>query len=218
MKKYRFRILVGTILLLLLVYPFLGHFGLNGLAYLMDAFISLILLSSIQAVSENRGQLILSLLFIVPAIVLGWGDQFLQIQISAVGARIMQITAFSFVGYRLLGYALREGRVDTEKIAAAVAVYLIIGVIWQGVYLLIDVLIPASYNTALLTETEFLYYSFITLSTLGYGDITPVNGPAQALAYMEALIGQLYLTILVARLVGLHIAYTGPDCTGDQLE
>ena len=52
----------------------------------------------------------------------------------------------------------------------------------------------------------------MTLSTLGYGDVLPVIGPAKALAYFEAIIGQLYLTILVARLVGLHIAYTGPEC------
>ena len=62
---------------------------------------------------------------------------------------------------------------------------------------------------------DALYYSTVTLSTTGYGDITPVNSPAQALAFTEALVGQLYLTILVARLVGLYIANAGPDSAGD---
>ena len=94
-------------------------------------------------------------------------------------------------------------------------VYLLLGVVWQDFYVLLDIVVPGSFNSSLLTEKDFLYFSFITLSTLGYGDITPVIGPARALAYTEALIGQLYLTILVARLVGLYIAYAGPECSDD---
>jgi voltage-gated potassium channel Kch len=56
--------------------------------------------------------------------------------------------------------------------------------------------------------STFVYFSFVTLSTLGYGDIVPATRGAQALASMEALIGQFYLTVLVARLVGIHISYT----------
>jgi len=87
--------------------------------------------------------------------------------------------------------------------------------VWQDLYVLVDTLIPGSFNSTLLAGKDYLYFSFITLSTLGYGDIAPVNGPAQALAYTEALVGQLYLTILVARLVGLYIAYAGPECSDD---
>jgi hypothetical protein len=155
------------------------------------------------------------MLVIVPAIVLGWGNQFFHLKISEVGATIMQIIAFGFIAYHILGYALRGGRVDGEKVAAAVCVYLMIGVLWHNSYVLLDLLIPGSFNTAALSGGDLFYFSFITLSTLGYGDITPVNGPAQALAYTEALIGQLYLTILVARLVGLYIANAGPDGAGD---
>ena len=108
--------------------------------------------------------------------------------------------------------ALRTGAVDLEKIAAAVSVYLFIGLIWRDLYSMVNLVIPGAYNTAVLDQIDFLYYSFVTLSTLGYGDVLPVIGPTKALAYIEAIIGQLYLTILVARLVGLHIAYTGPDC------
>ena len=134
---------------------------------------------------------------------------------SQVGATIMQIIAFGFVAYHILGYALRGGRVDAEKVAAAVCVYLMIGVVWQDLYILVDIFIPGSFNSAALSGRDYLYFSFVTLSTLGYGDITPANGPAQAMAYTEALVGQLYLTILVARLVGLYIANAGPDGAGD---
>lgn len=215
MKKYRFNILLATLLLLLLIYPFLEHFRLVGLRYLLNVFTTIILFSSVQAVSENRRQLVLSLSIIVPTIALGWGHELFQLEMSQVGASIMQIIAFGFVAYHILGYALRVGRVDAEKVAAAVCVYLLLGVVWQELYVLVDILIPGSFNAASLDGRDFLYYSFITLSTLGYGDITPANGPARALAYTEALVGQLYLTILVARLVGLHIANPPPDGAGD---
>jgi hypothetical protein len=59
------------------------------------------------------------------------------------------------------------------------------------------------------TGGNFLYYSFVTLTTLGYGDITPASSPARSLSTLEAVTGQLYIAILVARLVGLHIVHAG---------
>jgi hypothetical protein len=215
MKQRRFGILLVTLLLLLLIYPFFEHFELTGLTLLLNVFTTLILISSVHALSENRRQLIMALSVIIPAVVFGWGSQLLRIKASLAANSLLQIIAFGFVAYKILGYALRRGRVDAEKIAAAVCVYLLLGVIWQDVYVLLDIVIPGSFNSALLTGTDFLYFSFITLSTLGFGDITPVIGPARALAYTEALIGQLYLTVLVARLVGLYSANAGSDDFGD---
>lgn len=210
-QNYRFTILMVSILLLLLIYPFFHYFELTGLSIILNIFTTLILISSINAVSDDRRHLIIGAIIIIPAILFGWSTPFAKSEAIKVMATILQVLAFGIVAYYLLGYALRSERIDYQKIAAAVSVYLLLGVLWHDLYELINVLIPGSFNSDVLTSSDFLYYSFITLSTLGYGDITPVNGPAQALAYMEALIGQLYLTILVARLVGLHIAYTGPD-------
>ncbi len=215
MKQYRFNILLVMLLLLLLFYPFLDHFKLTGLTLLLNVFTSLVLLSSVYAVGENRRQVVLALAIIIPALMLGWANEFFQVRTIRVASDIVVVVAFGFVIFHILGYALRSGRVDVEKVAAAVCVYLLIGVAWHDLYAIVDTLIPGSFNSALLTKSDFVYFSFITLSTLGYGDITPINGPAQALAYTEALVGQLYLTILVARLVGLHIAYTGPECSDD---
>ncbi|MGD9330639.1 MAG: potassium channel family protein [Desulfobacterales bacterium] len=215
MKQYRFSILLATLMLLLLIFPFLDHFQLTGLTKLLQVFTTLILIASVHAVSENRRQVILAVLVIAPAIALGWGSELLQVRMSQVGAGIMQIIALGFIAYKILGYALRGGRVDHEKVAAAVCAYLLLGVVWADLFELVNILIPVSFNSTLLSAKDFLYYSFVTLSTLGYGDITPVKGPAQALAYTEALVGQLYLTVLVARLVGLYIAHSGPDGCND---
>lgn len=215
MKKFRFRILLVAILLLLLIYPFLDYFSLVELSFLLNVFTTLILISCVHAVSENRHQQILALAVIGPAIVIGWGHELTQFKLSLEAFTILQIIAFGIVIYHLLGYAMRKGHVDGEKIAAAVSVYLLLGVVWQDFYILLDIFIQEPFNTATLSKADFLYFSFITLSTLGYGDISPVIGPAQALAYTEALVGQLYLTILVARLVGLYSADVESDDTGD---
>ena len=212
MNRYRFTILMVAFLCMLVVYPFLDHFQMVQIDFILNIFITLLLISCIHALSISHHEAIVACLVIIPAIFMDWIGVFVDNRRVEIIVDIYKIMAFSYVCYGLLRYALRAGVVDREKIAAAVNVYLFLGLIWRDLYSLVGILIPGSYNSELLTQTDFLYYSFVTLSTLGYGDVLPVAGPAKALAYIEAIIGQLYLTILVARLVGLHIAYTGPEC------
>ena len=116
----------------------------------------------------------------------------------------------------VLSYVLRSGKVTRDRIAAALCVYLLLGFIWAQAYILMEAVQPGSFTSnsePTVTETrtasinfDAYYYSFVTLTTLGYGDITPVHHVARAFAVLEAVIGPLYLAILIARLVGLHIA------------
>ncbi|MDJ0856860.1 MAG: potassium channel family protein [Desulfobacterales bacterium] len=212
MSRYRFTILMVAFLFVLVVYPFLEYFQLLHIDFILTIFITLLLISCIHALSTSHREAIVACLVIIPAIFMDWIGVFVEGLHVEIVVDIYKIVAFSYICYGLLRYALRAGVVDREKIAAAVNVYLFLGLIWRDLYSLISLLIPGAYNSELLSQTDFLYYSFVTLSTLGYGDVLPVIGPAKALAYFEAIIGQLYLTILVARLVGLHIAYTGPEC------
>lgn len=208
--RNRYRLLWITLLLLLLCYPFINHFQLTGLELVLNAILTLIFISSVNAISDNPRRLLLSLVMVVPAVVLTWGDLLFPARTTQWAAPVLLSMGFGYVALHILRFALQSGRVDAAKVDAAVCVYLLIGVIWQYFYILTDRLIPGSFGGGQLGYGDFLYFSFITLSTLGYGDITPLNGPAQALAYTEAILGQLYLTILVARLVGLYIAYRGP--------
>ncbi len=211
MSGYRFTLLMIAFLCVLMVYPFLNFFQLAHIDLALNIFITLLLISCIHALSSSHHQAIVSSMVIIPAIFMDWVGVFVENRHLEIFIDLYKIGAFSYICIGLLKYALQAGAVDREKIAAAVNVYLFLGLIWRDLYSLVGILIPGSYNSELLTQTDFLYYSFVTLSTLGYGDVLPVAGPAKALAYIEAIIGQLYLTILVARLVGLHIAYTGPE-------
>jgi hypothetical protein len=106
---------------------------------------------------------------------------------------------------------LKAERVSREKIFGALSVYLLLGFIWAILFVMVDFLVPGSLRYGqdqALTGPQMVYYSFVTLTTLGYGDIVPIAPSARALATLEAITGQLYLTVLVARLVGLHIIYS----------
>ncbi len=105
---------------------------------------------------------------------------------------------------------LFTGVVDANRIVGAICIYLLMGLIWTLMYLFIAQAIPGSFNgiEQLLWYDNFAdvaYYSYVTLTTLGYGDISPVAPIARFLVYMEAMVGVFYMAILVASLIGVGI-------------
>ena len=109
----------------------------------------------------------------------------------------------------LLNHIFRQDEVTKEVIFGALVVYLLMGLMWSFGYDLVDSLIPGSFKypeNFSKHNNSFAYFSFVTLTTLGYGDITPVSPPAAAMAITQAITGQIYLTVLVAQLVGIKIA------------
>lgn len=132
---------------------------------------------------------------------------------------VVMIGFLTYVVCLIIKALFRQQTVNFDKIAASLCGYLLIGVIFSVVYSLVLEYNPdaVSVNSAAsegLGDLHFgdhrtatsLYFSFVTLTTLGYGDLTPVSMTARMLTAAEAVIGQLYLVVLVARLVGLHIA------------
>jgi voltage-gated potassium channel len=102
-------------------------------------------------------------------------------------------------------------RIDLNMIMGSICVYILVGISWSIFYFFETVIHPGSFNGITETGTkqqyyDLLYYSFVTLSTLGYGDVTPMTPIARTLAYIEALFGQFYIAILVASFVGMHIS------------
>jgi hypothetical protein len=107
-------------------------------------------------------------------------------------------------------------RVSSDTIYGALAGYLLLGVTWTFAFSLLESLQPGSFSGmapeaggASASIRQFVGYSFVTLTTLGYGNIVPTNARADALAIWEAIVGQVYLTVLVARLVALNLRDRG---------
>lgn len=126
---------------------------------------------------------------------------------------LLNIVLLIYATALIVGRVFSERRVTTNIILGAVCVYLLIGIVWGMGFALLDTVMPQSFsvpsgNMVSVLDSlmrNFIYYSFATLTTLGYGDIAPVSIPARYFSVLEAVTGQVYLSVLVARLVGVHI-------------
>ncbi len=134
-------------------------------------------------------------------------------ELLAMPYLMLLLLLFFFMGSFSSSYKniLLEGKVDKNKIIGSVSLYLLLGLIWTILYLLLIQLDPNAFSgieagTWQQNFSTVAYYSFVTLTTLGYGDILPKNHLAEFLAYMEAIIGVFYMAIIVATLVSLGIA------------
>jgi voltage-gated potassium channel Kch len=119
----------------------------------------------------------------------------------------------------LLRFVVKAERVTTNSVFAATSSYLLIALIWAYAYSLVAIINPHAFiagNQAMeISRVDMVYFSFVTITTLGYGDIAPVAPFARMLAAVEAVTGQLYLAVLVAWLVGLTISNRRQSQGGD---
>jgi voltage-gated potassium channel Kch len=136
--------------------------------------------------------------------------------LSNAGLRLAQLTTLIALLSGITWFAFRRvlftsGSIDANRLLGAVSIYLLLGLIWAIVYAGILEFDPSAFNGDvdgpwLETIPEFVYFSFVTLTTLGYGDISPATPIARFVVYLEAILGQLYLATMVAGLVGVGIA------------
>jgi voltage-gated potassium channel len=122
---------------------------------------------------------------------------------------LFTVVGFTFVVYEVLRHVLADGPVNVDKLYAAVSAYLLIGLAFASVYEALAFWEPGSFSFRpdhAHDADGLMYFSLVTLSTVGYGDVVPVLPQARVLAVLEAILGQLYLAVLMARLVGLHLS------------
>jgi len=182
---------------------------------IFDVFLSIVLLSAVYTVSPKKHVFTIALLLSLPTFAGMWATYFLKnFYVTLVGWSFA-VAFFGFIGIIVLSDVLRAEKVTTDTIHAAICVYLLMGVTWALLYSVMEGIRPESFviaqgqfSGATDYVPHFLYYSFVTLTTLGFGDITPLTPAAKSFSYMEAVTGQIYIAVLIARLVGLHIAHS----------
>jgi len=170
---------------------------------LLDLLFGLSLFAAIASVVEERGMRTLVVLGAAFVVVRGVQEVLGLPALLAFSESLWVITCV-LATVATARYALRPGRVDGERIFAALDVYLLAGLVFSIAYFVIDHASPGSFRPDPLMRGDAIYFSFITIATLGYGDIVPVNGAARGLAMLEAIGGQMYLAVLVARMVSLY--------------
>jgi len=203
----RYLFLLISILLLFVLRPLLE--GFMGFSLLMNIFVSAILMSGIYAASQKRHIFYISLVIASPAFIVSWADYFVPGHSFLLVGKIFATLFYVFMVIVILQYLFKEKVITTDMIIGAICAYFLIGMMWASIFSIVEILHAGSFNLleGMASElSHFSYYSFVTLTTLGYGDITPLTPVARSLSLLEAITGQLYIAILIARLVGIHIA------------
>jgi voltage-gated potassium channel len=218
----QFMILLIALLGTLLIPPFLiDHESLGVVA---SVFLSLLLLSALY-VFPRRRTFIAACMLAAPALVGRWLLTSVPLNAPFLVFVVLCWVAFlALTEAAILRHVLATSRVTNDTISGAVCGYLLLGVMFAFLYAIIALLYPDSflmdgktipldvhrlnYHQAII---NLIYYSFITLTTVGYGDVTPASAPARALAMLEAVTGQFYVAILVARLVSIRYARWGDE-------
>lgn len=207
-SEERLLILLCLLLGLLVLVPILNRFVAARI--FLDIFLTAIVASMVYAITLKKSHFIAGLF---PAIAM-LGSLWLQYSspnktIAAIGM-IAGVLFATVVIANILGFMLKSKEVNREIIYAAILLYLLAALMWAFLYTFLELVDPASFNIDLSEPQGYLlvfqYYSFVTITTLGYGDITPVTEVAKAFSVLEAVVGQLYLVVAVAWLVGMHVS------------
>lgn len=208
MKGFRFRYsLLFFALLAMMFAPFLLPRQIEPVVMVI-AFLFLMLAALAAAAETRRRFRIGTALALITVVV--WSIPDGERLWLRVLSDVLSIAFFIYVASTVLAHVVRSSQIDIEMVFGSVCVYLFLALIWAFAYQLLTEIdagaLLRSGESLPLNEGWHVYFSFVTLTTLGYGDIAPVSAFARLLAVTEAFIGQLFLVVLVARVVGL---YTG---------
>ncbi len=204
-----------NLLVWLLVYEVAGPFVTGRHTQtILSIGISLILFFAVYAIN-TRGRIFKYFMGLMAAtLLLYWLDQWHFLHFTNLASRTLLIVYLTLLIYSFTQFVLNARKVTSRLISATLCLYLLMGTLWGVVYDVLDMLMPGSYSGDLLANAvdatarfqHFQYFSFVTLTTLGYGDILPETEGAAALCQTEAIIGQFFMAVLVARLVGIQVS------------
>jgi len=202
----RFLFLFISMVLMFVLRPFLIE--RVGTFYLMDIFLFLVFLSAVYAIRQKKSVFILALFLVLVMEILQLCSNLKGIPSLAMLSNILGGLLLAYVITIILFHLFREQRITGDMIMGAICSYFLMGILWAYAYSTLEFFQPGSFQTTqgTVTYSTLTYYSYVTLTTLGYGDITPVSMAARSFSLLEAIMGQLYIAILIAGLVGIHIS------------
>ena len=174
--------------------------------------VSLVMIFAVLAVGGRRRNLIIAGMLFIPALAARWVNYLFPDLISPAAFAAFGVVFFGYVAAQLIHFILRAPRVDTNVLCAGVSGFLMLGMAWAPLYLLISRLNPSAFNIPVGQGTTLdgfnaFYFSFVSLCTVGYGDITPVSRGAKMVAVLEAVTGLFYMAMLISRLVSVYSSH-----------
>jgi len=208
LKQPKFSYLLGALLMMALLNPLMEEFQFLRAQLVLNASFSILVVTGLYAVGAKKRRFYLAAALAIATCIAAWYDESHQTARSEVILQTCVVVFLLILLITILQRVLLNEKVTSQKIYGALCAYLIFGYVWASLYTLTDYLHPGSFNNYLHGYRDLVYYSLITLATVGYGDITPVSPVARSLAVLEAITGQFYLAVMIARLVGLEIVHS----------
>ena len=215
-------VLLGLLVLLLFVITPLTS-GRTVRAEVGTAFFSLVTLSGVVAVARRASIIAFVIACAIASFALDWIAHFSASPRWELADLVMRAGFVLLLGVVVMSQVFRPGDITHHRVQGAIVVYLLAGLAWAHAYQILFILDPSAIRytgpaEALGTASGMLrYYSFETLTTLGYGDFVPVSPIARALASSEAVFGQLYPAAMIARLVSLEMLERGRQRAAETL-
>ncbi len=216
-RPWRFLVLLVTLVLLLVIEPILR--GFSGRGPVFNVLYSFVIVAAILSLFQGKWPKTLALILGIPALAGPWLAYMLAStaeEVVMLANQFVEVIFLVFVAVMILRAILAHPTISADSIYGAICAYLLLGIAWGAIYSAQELLKPGSFaaagdmapmlETADTRESALTYYSFVTLTTVGYGDITPVSAAVRTLSWLEAMMGQFYIAVLVAFLVGIRVS------------
>ncbi len=211
-SRFRFQNLLVWLFLYIIAKPLLAFLPHTGL--LVQALFTAVLFSAIYTIHYKGRLKWAALVVLALTTILLWGNAFGLLQSNARAIDGLLVLYLGMMVSSFSHHIFTSKQVDVELISAALCLYLLLAMLWASLFTLLEGFMPGSFAGSGLAQAEtlreyhqyFSYFSFVTITTLGYGDITPQTPLAMTLCQIEAILGQFFIAVLVARLVGIQVA------------
>ena len=194
--KARFLNLLIFIMAILILGPLLEEFV--QLSILIDILWSAIFVSAIYAVSQKKRHIVIAILLALPMLGAIWSRHFIEFRALQAVGYLCGVAFILFAIVQMLIFIYHHKEVTKDLIIGAAVVYLLMAIMWTFIFIVVETLHPGSFNLPDIQDIpdtgQFLYFSFVTLTTLGYGDITPVTRLARSLSTLESWLGGIHVS------------------------
>ncbi|MCD4749498.1 MAG: hypothetical protein K8R59_08985 [Thermoanaerobaculales bacterium] len=209
-KRGTYSRLLTSLVLLGVTAPFLSQFSYGP--KIVNLVFAAVIFSAVWDVARTPRLLIIGLVLGVPA----FGARLIGIVIidkplfTNVITEGLTVLVLFYALYEIVTNLVTTQEVTADTLRGAISAYLLLGIGWASAYSLVELLQPGAFNlgagaTSANQSPNLLYYSFVVLTTLGFGDITPLTTASRGLTWIEAVTGQLFIATTIARLVGLKL-------------